>query len=407
MAKPRLLDLAPGSGNGRGVIFGNPNADLRLQRSKSNDDGIPQMLDWPHGGCLAGKLQEHRPLLKLNPKLGLVKTFGSNNLGATGAITNQLRQHILQAWRVAVARTSVNWGKLDVDTITNYNQINEPVDKLSDRIHPSQAVVQSRPRIGRGVRAKIWRSDLAMAEYARGLIGGEDRCEFSLHPSIQFEVPENPAGVRHECVPLFERNRQVLVSFLHGSPSVALWTAGQVAHDLRHQELETMSLLQLIPPGDVPVCVERRIRHPSLHQCISQLGKPEDATATAVQRPRVAKHSLPRCNVCPRGGMPRRDDFLAQHPARCSNMHTFDRSCYRKIRRLCCRHLRIGNRVDYKIPVHLEYLNQCGPRGSRQMIRRNLGGGNQNRPRPPRHEQHRLLVTLGCDHLRAAADVTN
>ena len=91
-----------------------------------------------------------------------------------------------------------------------------------------------------------------------------------------------------------QKTRVRVSAGVHRLPGVALRPARQVAHHLRHEELEALALARLGPRGHLGVAVEHVVRHPRVHQPVCQLGEAEDAAALAVMEGDVAEVDPPR-----------------------------------------------------------------------------------------------------------------
>ena len=70
----------------------------------------------------------------------------------------------------------------------------------------------------------------------------------------------------------------------HVAARVDLRPAGQVAHQLRDEELEAAALRALVPRRDRVVGVEGRVGHPRVHAAVDEGGDAEDAAAARVER---------------------------------------------------------------------------------------------------------------------------
>mmetsp|Transcript_81665 Transcript_81665/g.206227 ORF Transcript_81665/g.206227 Transcript_81665/m.206227 type:complete len:281 (-) Transcript_81665:765-1607(-) len=268
---------------------------------------------------------------------------------------------------------------LDANSVAFQHALDKPVYELCDRIHTSQPLVQRRGGALWSQQTWVRWGLLAGRQHASGLVGREDPAQLLLRGTVQVERLKDLPGIRHEGAPLLACNRQMLVCLLHGAACVPLRPPGEVAHDLRDQELEAASLLRLVPLCDLSVRVQRRIRHPRIHQGIGQPRQAEDASATAVERSRVAEDALASSHQRPRSCMACRDGLLAQHASRCCGAHILDRSRSNwqgHARRELCR----GGVHDEGF-VRLENLHETRASCPGKMIGRNLGTGDEDAPR--------------------------
>mmetsp|Transcript_5417 Transcript_5417/g.12329 ORF Transcript_5417/g.12329 Transcript_5417/m.12329 type:complete len:214 (-) Transcript_5417:943-1584(-) len=192
-------------------------------------------------------------------------------------------------------------------------QANKPIRELRNGINSTKTVVELGHRRLRLHMAGIGRHSFTAFYHALGLEASEDGEQLMLSLSVPSDTLQDTRGVAHEGAPLLIANSQMLMSLVHRPPCVPLRSAGEIAHDLRDQKLETTLLLRLMPPSNLHIGIEQGVGHPSLHELVRELRQAKDAPTTAIERAGIAVNPHPRCHEGSRCCVASGDGLLAKH----------------------------------------------------------------------------------------------